>query len=98
MIHQVRALEELDDGLPDFLVNDVEDPQDPRDLPDTIYLSDGTSAPVVVVEIGHGRGPGNPAQLSVGVTAPMPAGWAYVRIPDPANGQYCSAASFVPTD
>ena len=41
MIHQVRALGALNDGLPDFLVNEV---PEIRALPDTIFLSDGTTA------------------------------------------------------
>ena len=84
MIHQVRALASLDDGLPDFLVNDVDDPLDPRDLPDTIYLSDGTKAVVAVVETAQAGGGG----LTKTLTATLPAGWAYLRVPEPSNGQY----------
>ena len=47
MNHQVRALGALDDGLPDFLVNDV---PDVKDYPDTIYLSDGTTAPALLTQ------------------------------------------------
>ena len=82
MIHQVRALGALDDGKPDFLVNDI---VDPRDLPDTIYLSNGTIAPVAVVEQGQPSGPVSPTQLSITLSATLPAGWAYLRIVDPAN-------------
>ena len=32
-----------DDGLPDFLVNEVPDPDN---TPDTLYLSDGSVAPL----------------------------------------------------
>ncbi len=85
MIHRVRALGALDDGAPDFLVNDV---PDNRHLPDTLYFSDGTIAPVVVVESASVSGVLSPAQLSVTLTAPMPAGLAYLRVPEPANGQY----------
>ena len=80
MIHEVRALGALDDGLPDFLVNDV---PEARNLPDTIYLSDGTTAPVVVVESAQASG-----QLIKTLTATLPAGWAYLRVPEPSNGQY----------
>ena len=80
MIHQVRALGPLDDGLPDFLVNDV---PDIRDLPDTIYLSDGSSAPVIVLEAAQVTG-----SFTKTLTATMPAGWTYLRIPEPSNGQY----------
>ena len=79
MIHKVRALGALDDGAPDFLVNQVDDP---RDLPDTIHLSDGTTAPVAVVEAAQVSG----ATVKT-LTATLPVGWAYLRIPDPGNGQ-----------
>ncbi len=85
MIHQVRALGTLDDGLPDFLVNDI---PDARNLPDTIYLSDGTTAPVAVVENAMVTGALTPSQLAIGITATMPAGWTYLRIPEPSNGLY----------
>jgi hypothetical protein len=79
MNHQVRALGALDDGLPDFLVNDV---PDLRDLPDTIHMSDGTTAPVAVVEAAQANG-----TLTKTLTATMPAGWTYLRVPEPSNGQ-----------
>jgi hypothetical protein len=79
MNHQVRALGTLDDGAPDFLVNDV---PDIRDLPDTIYLSDGTTASVAVVEAAQANG-----TLTKTLTATMPAGWNYLRVPEPSNGQ-----------
>ena len=41
--HIVYADGDYDDGAVDFLVNDVEDA---HDLPDTLYLSDGTIEPV----------------------------------------------------
>ncbi|MFZ4593428.1 MAG: putative Ig domain-containing protein [Verrucomicrobiaceae bacterium] len=79
MIHPVRALGALDDGKPDFLVNDV---PDVRDLPDTVYLSDGTTAPVALREAASATG-----TLTKTLTAAMPAGWAYLRVPEPSNGQ-----------
>jgi N-acetylneuraminic acid mutarotase len=78
MIHQVRALGALEDGKPDFLVNDV---PDARDLPDTIHLSDGSVAPVSVVEAAGASG-----GMTKTLTATLPAGWSYLRIPDPSNG------------
>lgn len=65
-----------DDGLPDFLVNDVVDAQS---LPDTVYFSEGGDAPVVI---------GSGATQSVGVTTATIAithagGWVYTRLDDP---------------
>ncbi len=85
MIHEVRELGLLDDGKPDFLVNDL---GDARNLPDTIHLSDGTTASVAVLEVAQVTGTLSSANLTIGLTAAMPAGWAYLLVPEPSNGQY----------
>ena len=85
MIHQVRALGALDDGQPDFLVNDI---PDIRHLPDTMYLSDGSLSVVSVTETATDDGPVTPSHLSITLNAALPAGWAYLRVPEPSNGQY----------
>jgi Lectin C-type domain/Bacterial pre-peptidase C-terminal domain/CARDB len=80
LIHVVRANRPGDDLLMDFLVNDV---PDANNLPDTLYLSDGSLAPV---ELGGGPMTDAPASLNhlqVQLTASMPAGWAYLQMPDP---------------
>lgn len=74
-----------DDGLPDFLVNDVPDPDD---LPDTIHSSDGTVLAVAAVTGGSTDGPPTPGDLEVQLTASMPAGWAYLRMPEPGEDDY----------
>ena len=79
MIHVVQADRPGDDNLPDFLVNDVPDPDS---LPDTLYLSDGSVAPVnqatnVAATLGTYQG-----QL----TATMPSGWTYLQVADPGAG------------
>ncbi|HBJ38420.1 MAG TPA: hypothetical protein DDZ51_27440, partial [Planctomycetaceae bacterium] len=74
-----------DDGLPDFLVNDL---PDPNDLPDTLYLSNGS-----VMAVGLG---GNVvvdriptlANLRIDVTAEMTSGWSYLRMDDPSLGGF----------
>ncbi|WP_309385876.1 MBG domain-containing protein [Cerasicoccus frondis] len=82
MIHAVRALGELDDGLPDFLTNDVADPED---LPDTVHLSSGEVFPVAVVETAtHPQVTSD--NLTIELSVAMGAGWNYVRIPDPGKG------------
>lgn len=85
LIHQVEAQGSLADGKPDFLVNDLKDEED---LPDTVHLSDATTAPVAVVRAASPDGAPTANDLEVVLTAPMPNGFAYLRVPDPANGQF----------
>ncbi|MCX8158004.1 MAG: PA14 domain-containing protein [Verrucomicrobiae bacterium] len=85
MIRQVQAAGPLEDGRPDFLVNDV---KDDLTLPDVIYLSDGSTGMVAAVTSGVVDQAPGPGRLVVTLTAPMPGGWAYLRVPDPADGQY----------
>ncbi|MFV2069209.1 MAG: hypothetical protein ACC645_19770, partial [Pirellulales bacterium] len=77
--------EAVPDGLPDYLVNDLVDPDD---LPDTLYLSDGS-----VAEVGLGDpdsvvvdGPPSLADLQIEVTVDMTAGWSYLKMDDPSSG------------
>jgi len=85
LIHIVRAPGAFDDGLPDMLVNDFADIED---LPDELYLSDGTIAPVSIVTTGSISGVVSPTTLTVQLSANLPAGWSYLRVPDPGNGNY----------
>jgi hypothetical protein len=85
MIQMIEAQGSLADGLPDFLVNDVPDIDD---RPDTVHLSDGSTAPVTVVQAGTLSGPVNSGNLTVNLTTAQGAGWSYLRIPDPANGAF----------
>ncbi len=86
LIRPVNAIASgVDDQLTDFLVNDI---PDPLDLPDTLYLSDGS-----IVDINRGSNPvfvSTPSlqNLVVNVTADMPAGWAYLQLDDPSDGNY----------
>ncbi|MEN1678963.1 MAG: CARDB domain-containing protein [Planctomycetota bacterium] len=76
------------DGRNDFLVNDVEDT---KDLPDTLYFSsDASSVPVTPVDDEN-----PPAEtvtledLQTTITAALPStGWGYLRINDPAAGAF----------
>ena len=74
-----------DDGIPDFLVNDIPDPQS---LPDTLYLSDGSVQPVNDVSAADvssiTQDPSNP--LEYHVSANLAAGWDYLQFADPGNG------------
>ncbi|MCW5556084.1 MAG: hypothetical protein KIS67_28500 [Verrucomicrobiae bacterium] len=85
MIRLVQARGPFEDGKPDFLVNDK---PDLRDLPDTLWLSDGSSNYVAVVTNAVITGALSPGNLQVPMTVEMPPGWAYLRVPDPADGQY----------
>ncbi|NLH17572.1 MAG: hypothetical protein GX455_13435, partial [Phycisphaerae bacterium] len=88
LIHAVRADVPIDDGISDFLVNDLTDDQD---LPDIVYLSDGTTAPVTAVVDGTADLPITGTNLTTHVTANFAAGYNYLRIPDPANGSLALA-------
>ena len=85
LIHVVRVDKPQDDGLFDFLANDVEDDDH---LPDCVYLSAGGSLPVTAVteatvDVQQAEG-----GIVATVTAAMPEGWAYLRIPDPGQHVY----------
>ena len=85
LIHSVRAYGALADGLPDFLVNDASDPDD---LPDTLYLSDGSVALVGLAGAAAVDGPVTPHDLEVELTVEMADGWSYLRTPDPGGSDY----------
>jgi len=85
LIHQVEALGPFADGKPDFLVNDEPDDED---LPDTVHLSDATTAPVTVVRAATHDGAPTADDLVVELTAPLPAGFAYLRVPEPGDGRF----------
>ncbi len=85
LIRLVNAGGSFDDAKPDFFVNAV---PDLLDLGDTLYLSNGTTNEVERVDEAVVEGALVPGTLSLVVTAAMPAGWGYLRIPDPAQGHY----------
>ena len=80
LIHVVRADRPDDDALPDFLVNDDEDPQN---TPDMLYLSDGSTAVVNAVHDATTDHRGRAGRFEVALTANLPDGWSYLRLPDP---------------
>ena len=85
MTHMVRADGGWDDGLPDFLVNDI---PNLNVLPDTLYLSGGNIEPVSVVQSASTGGPVTSSNLQLRISADFPAGFTYVLVPDPADGQF----------
>lgn len=85
MAHVVRADEPADDGLPDFLANDV---VDAGGLPDRLHTSDGAVLPIAAITAAAVSGAPTPSSPTVTVNAAMPSGWAYLRIPDPGGAGY----------
>ena len=85
LTHLVQASAPTDDGIEDFLVNDVADPDN---LPDRIYFSDGGSNLVTSITQASTDGPVSPGDLVVQLTATMPSGFVYLRVPEPGNAQY----------
>jgi hypothetical protein len=85
LIHPVLANRPTDDNAPDFLVNDIPDPDN---LPDTLYLSDGTVAPVNVVTSGAFDGQVGPGHLQIHLTTTVSDGWNYFQLPDPGAGYF----------
>ena len=43
---------------------------------------------MTVLETSSVDGPPSAGHLQVQLTAPMPAGWTYLLVPDPGNGRY----------
>jgi hypothetical protein len=74
-------------GAIDYLVNDSSDPTAP---PDTVYLSDGSTAPVFDATDGSANGTISDSQLSVQVTAQAATGWEYIQLPDPGPTYFLS--------
>ena len=85
MTHMVQADGAWNDGEPDFLVQEM---ANTNNLPDTLYLSDGTVQPVSAVETATNGGPVTSGNLQVQFAANFPVGFTYVLVPDPANGQF----------
>ncbi len=84
MIHVVQAPGAFEDHRPDYLVNDV---RDPEDLPDSLYLSDGRTNKVEpVLEASHDGAPSE-SDFVVRLSAAVAPGWTYLRVPEPSDGR-----------
>jgi len=83
--HIVEAGGAFADGRPDLLVNDVPDPDL---LPDTLYLSDGSTRPVAGVTNGVISGDLSDSNLRLRLDVALPRGWSYLRLEQPGGTNY----------
>ena len=83
LVHLVQPDQPGNNGDQGFLVNDDHDPQN---LPNILYLADGTTAPVNLAANPAVNAPVSPTHLNVTLTANMASGWGYIQMPDPGNG------------
>ncbi len=83
LIRAVRADRPTDDAAPDFLANDIPDADH---LPDTLYLSDGSSALVSPLTAGNFSNPIGAGQRQATLTFSAAPGWTYLQLPDPGPG------------
>lgn len=59
--------------------------EDARNLPDTLYLNDGTTAPIAVGEAATSALEGSPFEYNLTLNATA-AGWTYAEFADPTGG------------
>ncbi len=86
LIKSVDVYSGVEDGIHDFLVNEV---QDAKELPDIIYLSNGGTLDVYPAPLESTTGSiasGN-HEIELIVT-PKQIGWNYIKFSDPGNGIY----------
>ena len=83
LIKSVKVYGAGDDGISDFLVNDV---FDAKDIPDAIYMSQGDAVlNVYKAEAASFTGSLSSSTLKI---VNNKVGWNYIKIPDPGNGNY----------
>ncbi|GBL15644.1 hypothetical protein MTo_02959 [Microcystis aeruginosa NIES-1211] len=83
-IHELIQKVQADgDDLPDFLVNDI---VDPNVTPDTLYFSQGGTAPVKTATNVSADGVVSFSDRTVQVTATVENGWTYLNLLDPGQG------------
>ena len=83
----IRVYGDEDDGLNDFLVNDVFDAED---TPDIIYLSQGFQTyPVLPAEEGSfDQAVSAPSFTNTLTVKAQEPGWTFIKLDDPGNGQF----------
>lgn len=88
--HVVRIVDPADDGKPDFLYFST-DPlaTDLDPIPDSVWSSDGTTAPVTTALNGAADGAASNANPTVHVAVPnVPSGFVFIRMDDPGRNIY----------
>ncbi|MBO9565673.1 MAG: carboxypeptidase regulatory-like domain-containing protein [Niastella sp.] len=83
----IKAYGSLEDGITDFLVNDL---FDVNDVPDMIYFSQGNKTSAVSPATS-GSFSGNvsaPTFTNTLTVTPSVAGWNYIKLDDPGNKQF----------
>ena len=86
LIHTVYAYGNLDDGINDFLVDDVEDI---RNYPDSLYFSNGSRTGVAIADsIGFDHYVTPMDTIVILTLDPSRIGWNYEQTWDPGRGQY----------
>ncbi|GAB3998233.1 hypothetical protein GCM10028807_45350 [Spirosoma daeguense] len=83
----IRLYGELEDGITDFLVNDI---FDVNDVPDIVYFSQGNrTAKVSPATSGSFNAPvSGPTFTNTLTVTPSEAGFNYIKLPDPGNRLY----------
>ncbi|MDP2337609.1 MAG: PKD domain-containing protein [Bacteroidota bacterium] len=86
LIRSVRVYSGVEDGINDFLVNEV---QDAKEFPDVIYLSNGGVLDVYPApsESTTGNIASGNHEIELLVT-PKQIGWNYIKFADPGDGKY----------
>lgn len=87
LTHSIKAYGTLDDGITDFLVNDI---FDAFDVPDIIYFSQGDStAPVMRADAGSFSSLVSAPSFTNTLTIdPDEGGWNFIKLDDPGQGKY----------
>ena len=86
LIKSVRVYSGVEDGINDFLVNEV---QDSKEFPDVIYLSNSG-----ILDVYPAVSSGISGAIAVGnheielLVTPKQIGWNYIKFNDPGNGNY----------
>ena len=83
LIKSVKVYGAGEDGINDFLVNDV---PDSRDIPDAVYMSQGDVV-LDVYEADAASFEGSLSQSTLKIVNSK-VGWNYISIDDPGNGAY----------
>ncbi len=86
LLKTVYAYGNLDDGINDFLVNDIPDPED---IPDSLYFSDGSVTGVVRSSGVSADGWVTPEDTVIILSLlPSSIGWNYDKLNDPGRDEY----------